>query len=114
MDAMAAMETGNRVSKDDVLRVAELANLELTPAEQTEMLRDLNSILGHVEQLKQLDTTDVPAMTQGSEIAETLAAAPNESLREDRPMASLPRADALAGAPETDGVYFKVPKVIER
>ena len=49
---------------EQVLRVAELAQLELREDEQQEMLRDLNAILGHVAQLNELDTHDVPPMTQ--------------------------------------------------
>ena len=109
-----AMETGGRVSQEDVRRVAELAHMELMPAEQADMLRDLNSILGHVAQLNELDTRDVPAMTQVSEIPGQSSAVQNQSLRPDRLQPSLPRAEAMAAAPETDGAYFKVPKVIER
>ena len=44
------------VSMDEVLRVAELANLELTADEVPRMQRDLNAILGHIAQLNELDT----------------------------------------------------------
>ena len=47
-----------------MLRVAELAQLDLREDEQQEMLRDLNAILGHVAQLNELDTREVPPMTQ--------------------------------------------------
>ena len=110
------------VTLDQVLRVAELAQLELTQAEQTELLRDLNSILGHVAQLNELDTATVPAMAQVSEVLDTHAsegetnadAGHGAALRLDTPRASLERQTVMAEAPETDGVYFKVPKVIER
>ncbi len=49
------------VTIDDVRRVAELANLELTAEEEPRMQRDLNAILGHIAQLNELDTTDIPA-----------------------------------------------------
>jgi aspartyl-tRNA(Asn)/glutamyl-tRNA(Gln) amidotransferase subunit C len=105
-----------RVSLEQVLRVAELAQLELTVEEQQGMLRDLNAVLGHVAQLNELDTTDVPAMAQVSEALEGKTAEPREGerLREDAVRASLERSLVMAEAPETDGVYFKVPKVIER
>ncbi|HVC90914.1 MAG TPA: Asp-tRNA(Asn)/Glu-tRNA(Gln) amidotransferase subunit GatC [Acidobacteriaceae bacterium] len=117
------------VPLEQVLRVAELAQLELTLDEQQEMLRDLNAILGHVAQLNELDTRDVPAMTQVKEImsaasgsgggnanpnSEDGAAPSGNVLRDDTPRASLDRSRAMAAAPETDGTYFKVPKVIER
>lgn len=104
-----------RVSLEQVLRVAELAQLELTPEEQREMLRDLNSILGHVAQLNELDTADVPAMAQVSEMLREGTTTPDgDRLREDTRRPSLDRAVVMLEAPETDGTYFKVPKVIER
>ena len=111
------------VPLEQVLRVAELAQLELTPDEQQEMVRDLNAILGHVAQLNELDTADVPPMTQVNAAMHADATAASKSqgsspsvnvLREDAPRPSLDRAHAMAAAPETDGTYFKVPKVIER
>ena len=50
------------VYEQDVDRVAELANLELTSGEKTSMLRDLNSVLDYFAQLNELDTTSVPPM----------------------------------------------------
>lgn len=106
------------VSLEQVLRVAELAQLELTTAEQQSMLRDLNSILGYVAQLNELDTQDVPAMAQVGEVlhgtVDSEQGAGGGALREDVLRASLDRSEAMAEAPETDGTYFKVPKVIER
>lgn len=102
-----------RVSLKEVLRVAELAQLELAAAERTEMLRDLNSILGHVAELNELDTADVPAMTQMNAVV-TEGAALESGLRVDAARESLDRKTVMAEAPETDGTYFKVPKVIER
>ena len=52
------------VSEQDVERVAELANLELTSGEKAAMLRDLNSVLDYFAQLNELDTTSVPPMEQ--------------------------------------------------
>ena len=58
------------VSVEDVRRVAQLANLELTAAEEPRMQRDLNAILGHIAQLNELDTAGVPAMAQVGELLE--------------------------------------------
>src|SRR5579871_1245031 len=99
------------VSIDDVRRVAELANLELTAEEEPRMQRDLNAILGHIAQLNELDTSGVPAMAQ---VGEMLGAEPEfsgEGLREDVVRPSLDRKLVMAAAPETDGRFFKVPKV---
>jgi len=102
------------VSMDEVRRVAELANLELTAEEEPRMQRDLNAILGHIAQLNELNTAGVPAMAQVSEVLGGLLQDRGESLRVDEVRPSVDRAAVMASAPETDGLFFKVPKVIER
>ena len=52
------------VSEKDVSYVADLAHLELTTEERARMLKDLNSILGYIERLNQLDTANVEPMAQ--------------------------------------------------
>jgi aspartyl-tRNA(Asn)/glutamyl-tRNA(Gln) amidotransferase subunit C len=102
------------VSEADVTHVADLANLELTPTELPRMVRDLNAILGHIAELNELQTADVPPMAQVSEALGLAPAAAGESLRPDEIKPCLDRAVVMAEAPETDGRFFKVPKVIER
>jgi aspartyl-tRNA(Asn)/glutamyl-tRNA(Gln) amidotransferase subunit C len=102
------------VTIDDVRRVAELANLELTAEEEPRMQRDLNAILGHIAQLNELDTNGIPPMAQVSEILGGVRDNAGVSLRADVVQPSLDRAAVMAAAPETDGRFFKVPKVIER
>ena len=102
------------VTLDDVRRVAELANLELTAEEEPRMQRDLNAILGHIDQLNELDTSGVPALAQVSEILGDTILDRGEVLRVDEVRPSLDRTEVMSAAPETDGRFFKVPKVIER
>ena len=104
------------VSEKDVERVAELASLELTGDEKSRMLHDLNSILGYVAQLNELDTASVVPMAQvGEQLRPSQdSSAPAHRLRPDVVIPSLRREEALACAPDTDGVFFRVPKVIER
>ena len=102
------------VTIEEVQHVAELANLELTPEELPRMARDLNAILGHIAELNELDTADVPPMAQVSEALGTMPAAGGETLRADAVRPSIDRAAVMAEAAETDGRFFKVPKVIER
>jgi|ERR1700751_4984553 len=99
-----------RVAAEDVKRVAELAYLELTAQEEVHMQRDLNAILDYVAQMNELDTSAVEPMAQ---VAEVLGGISGD-LRTDIPHPSLPRDQVMAEAPETDGTFFKVPKVIER
>jgi aspartyl-tRNA(Asn)/glutamyl-tRNA(Gln) amidotransferase subunit C len=102
------------VGIEDVRRVAELANLELTAEEEPRMQRDLNAILGHIAQLNELDTAGVPAMSQVGEMLGGVEDKTGVSLRADTVRPSLDRAVVMAEAPESDGRFFKVPKVIER
>jgi aspartyl-tRNA(Asn)/glutamyl-tRNA(Gln) amidotransferase subunit C len=102
------------VTLEDVRHVADLANLELTAEELPRMARDLNSILGHIAQLNELDTTEIVPMAQVGEALGITPANAGETLRADVVKPSLDRAEVMAEAPETDGRFFKVPKVIER
>lgn len=107
------------VSEQDVTYVADLAHLELTVEERARMLKDLNSILAYVERLKQLDTRNVEPMAQ---VASRYGVAKDASagevyayaMRADELRPSLPHEEAMSNAPQTDGTFFKVPKVIER
>lgn len=65
----------------------------------------------HVAQLNELDTSSVSPLAQVSELD---GAGGKGSLRDDAVRRSLDRAVVMREAPETDGVFFKVPKVIER
>jgi aspartyl-tRNA(Asn)/glutamyl-tRNA(Gln) amidotransferase subunit C len=109
-------ENKSGVSVEDVRRVAELASLELGEAEQLRMVKDLNAILGHIAELGEVDTSSVEPMAAGIPALPDAVGAPDskDGLREDVRRPSLDRAVVMAQAPETDGVFFKVPKVIER
>lgn len=99
-----------KVTQEDVHRVAELAHLELTPEESGRMLKDLNAILDYVAELNQLDTSGVAPLAQVSELGASSPSMP----RPDQVEPSLDRAIVLREAPEADGTFFKVPKVIEK
>jgi len=111
-----------KVTEKDVAYVADLANLELTEQERATMLRDLNSILGYVDRLNELDTSDVEPMAQVSdrygvdeskEGSERFSYATRDDILEGL-RKSLPHDEALANAPDPDDDFFRVPKVIER
>jgi len=111
-----------KVTEKDVAYVADLANLELTEDERGLLLRDLNSILEYVDRLNQLDTANVPPMAQMSDrygVDPSKAGnarfgfASREDIHEGL-RKSLPQDVALQNAPDSDGTFFKVPKVIER
>ena len=102
------------VTIDEVRRVAELANLELTAEEEPRMQRDLSAVLGYIAELNELDTAEVPPMAQVGEVLGGELFLSGETLRPDIVVPSIDRAEVMASAPETDGRFFKVPKVIER
>ena len=102
------------VTVEEVRRVAELANLELTAEEEPRMQRDLNAILAHIAQLAELDTAEVEPMAQVGDVVGGQTHDGGETLRVDAVRPSVDRRAVMAAAPETDGRFFKVPKVIER
>jgi aspartyl-tRNA(Asn)/glutamyl-tRNA(Gln) amidotransferase subunit C len=98
-----------KLTDDEVRYVADLANLRLSEEEIHRMSHDLGQILTHIEQLNELDTSNVEPMAQVLYAADEIA-----SLREDIPHTCLTSEEALANAPARGAGYFKVPKVIER
>jgi aspartyl-tRNA(Asn)/glutamyl-tRNA(Gln) amidotransferase subunit C len=100
-----------KVSLEDVERVAELAHLKLAADETPRMVQDLNAILNYVAELNELETSGVAPLAQVSELE---GAGGTNSLREDALRPCLSRTVVMPEAPETDGAFFKVPKVIER
>jgi len=104
-----------KISREEVLRVAELAHLELSAEEIDTYRGQLDEILTYVDKLEELDVENVEAMAQVlfTSAADGVSEAHSE-LRED----VLRRCDAaeaiLAQAPEAAKPFFRVPKVIER
>jgi aspartyl-tRNA(Asn)/glutamyl-tRNA(Gln) amidotransferase subunit C len=111
-----------KVTEKDVAYVADLANLELSAEERAGMVRDLNSILDYIDMLNELDTSDTPPMAQVSDRygvdeskqgSERFSYASREDVLEGL-RKSLPQEVALENAPDSDGTFFRVPKVIDR
>ncbi|MGB7598896.1 MAG: Asp-tRNA(Asn)/Glu-tRNA(Gln) amidotransferase subunit GatC [Candidatus Sulfotelmatobacter sp.] len=111
-----------KVTEKDVSYVADLANLELSADERVAMVRDLNSTLDYIDRLNELDTSNVEPMAQVSDRygvdeskqgSERFAYASREDIPEGL-RNSLTQDAALANAPDADGTFFRVPKVIER
>ncbi|TWT53006.1 Glutamyl-tRNA(Gln) amidotransferase subunit C [Rubripirellula amarantea] len=92
------------LSNDDVAKLALLARLELSAAEVESVRPQLESILGFVHKLSELDTDNVEPMTTALDV--------DNCWRADESVASLDRKDALANAPSTDDEYFLVPPVL--
>jgi aspartyl-tRNA(Asn)/glutamyl-tRNA(Gln) amidotransferase subunit C len=104
-----------KITDQDVTYVAGLANLELTEQERRRMARDLNSILDYIDRLNELNTTDVPPMAQTRTVqGNAIASQIGSAMRDDELTPCLTHEAALANAPESDGDFFKVPRVIEK
>lgn len=93
------------VGRDDVAKIAHLARLRLEEEELDRLWPQLAKIVGHVEQLAEVDTDGVEPMAHAVERTNVL--------RDDVPTPMLPREEALANAPKHDGVYFLVPQIID-
>ena len=93
------------ITRDNVLHVAKLARLELSEAEIDKMQRDLDGILEYVNQLSELDTTNVEATTQ--------VAVVGAPFRRDEPRPSLPHDVALSQAPRSSSDGFAVPAFVD-
>ena len=93
-----------KLTLDDVRHVAMLSRLALDDAHLKRLTGQLESILGYIAKLSEVDTTGVEPMAHALPL--------HNVLREDVVEPSLPLEKVLQNAPETDGPFFKVPKVI--
>ena len=93
------------LNSEQVLRIARLARIELSPSEVLQTESKLNSILGLIEQLQAADTRGVDPMAHALEGC--------QRLREDRVTEADRRAAYQASAPEVEAGLYLVPKVIE-
>ncbi len=91
------------LSEKDVSHLAELVRIALTPDEKRSLLRDLEEILAYFEELKTLDTENVPPMTGGT-FSENVT-------REDEAGGALAGMKAVEAFPESQGGFLKVPPV---
>jgi len=93
-----------KLTEQKIRQVAKLARLNVTDDEIASLTRDLTAILGFVDQLDELDTTNVEPLAHCLPI--------HNILREDEIRPSLTNAQALANAPSPDGGFFTIPKVL--
>jgi len=94
-----------KIDKEMVDRIAALAYLKFEDEEKEQIRKDLEKILGFVQKLNELDTSDVEPLIYLSDSTRVL--------REDTRPEQISRQEGLLNAPETDGEYFLVPKVID-
>lgn len=96
---------GKKIDQGQVRKVAKLARLELTEAEVEEFTGQLSAILDYVEKMNELDTEGVEPLAHCLPISNVF--------REDGAKESLGTDAVLANAPQRDGDFFKVPKILD-
>ena len=96
-----------KLTRNDVERIASLANLQLTKNEVSLFTEQLTQILQYAEKLQTVDTSSLSTSNKKKNAT--------SELRPDNRNSSLDRQEALSGAPDasSDG-FFRVPKVIDR
>ena len=92
------------IDREQVRKVAHLARLELTPEEEAQFTTQLGSILEYFEQLSELDVSDVQPTTRAIDVSNIT--------REDKLQPYPERESILNSAPEQEGEFFKVPKIL--
>lgn len=94
------------IDREQVRKVAHLARLELTPQEEELFTTQLGSILDYFEQLNELDVEKVQPTTRAIDVSNVT--------RPDQLQPYPNREEILQAAPEQEGEYFKVPKIINQ
>ena len=94
-----------KIDQAQVRKVAKLSRLELNEAEVEEFTGQLSAILDYVEKMNELDTTDVQPLAHCLPISNVF--------REDLARESLGTEKTLTNAPQRDGEFFKVPKILD-
>ena len=94
------------ITKADVEYVAGLAQLTLDEAATTRLTKEMGEILGYMDKLNELDTSDIEPMMHVMDITNVL--------REDVVGNSIDRARVLDLAPATDGEYYLVPRILDQ
>src|SRR6267143_4965501 len=96
------------ITEADVEKIAQLAHMEITPAELKIFAPQMADIVAYVEQLNALDTSNVEPALGGL----TPEGEQTDSAREDEVAPSLGQKTALAEAPDAAAGYFRVPKIL--
>ena len=99
------MDIVAKITQKDVEYVAGLAQLALDDATKERLVGEMGDILGYMDKLDELNTDNIEPMMHAREMTNVY--------REDEVNPSLDREDALRNAPQSDGEYFLVPRILE-
>ncbi|MHC4271393.1 MAG: Asp-tRNA(Asn)/Glu-tRNA(Gln) amidotransferase subunit GatC [Planctomycetota bacterium] len=94
-----------KINKSQVEKIAKLSRLKLTAQEVEEFTGQLSAIIDYVEKMNELDTANVEPLAHCLPI--------HNVFRLDEPKGSLGTEKVLSNAPQTDGDFFKVPKILD-
>ncbi len=95
-----------KIDLDLIVKLENLARLELTEDERKVLQKDLQEMIGMVSKLEELDLADVEPLRHVTEVTNVL--------REDKVEGQLSQEKVFLNAPDREGSYFRVPKVIDR
>jgi aspartyl-tRNA(Asn)/glutamyl-tRNA(Gln) amidotransferase subunit C len=97
------------INKQELEHLAKLARIELDPAEEEKLLKDLGNILEHFKELQTLDTTNVRPMAGGTDLVNVF----REDGADDGGPENTDRGAGVDAFPESKDGYNKVPPVFE-
>ena len=100
------MSKQNKISEQEVKKIAELSRLSLTNEELKKRTKDMNNILDYMDTLNEIDTENVEELYNVHDM--------NNSLREDNYESSLDKKDVLANSPNSNSDYIEVPLTVKK
>lgn len=93
------------ITKKELDHLAELGRIKLTPDEEEKLLHDLPNILGHFEELKQLDTSHIPPVITGTAL--------KNAFREDGERMNTNQGKGVEAFPKKEQGFLRIPPVFE-
>ena len=100
------MPKKNKISEQEVKKIAELSRLSLTNEELKKRTEDMNNILDYMDTLNEIDTKNIEELYNVHDM--------NNSLREDNYESSLDKKDVLANSPNSNSDYIEVPLTVKK
>ena len=100
------MSKRNKISEQEVKKIAELSRLSLTNEELKKRTKDMNNILDYMDTLNEIDTENVEELYNVHDM--------NNSLREDNYESSLDKKDVLANSSNSNSDYIEVPLTVKK
>jgi aspartyl-tRNA(Asn)/glutamyl-tRNA(Gln) amidotransferase subunit C len=100
------MSNKNKITEQEVKKIADLSRLSLTKDELEKRTEDMNNILNYMDILNEIDTDDVEELNNVHDM--------HASLRADTANCSLSKEDILKNSPSSNGDYIQVPLTVKK